>query len=87
MCVSEVSNSKSFLRSFFIILMFGLLSNINLTANPIVSLRGTLINKLHISKDIKKLLVELTFFYIFGKRKWIFSAVIFWDTKIQQISQ
>ena len=67
--------------------MFGSLSNINLTANPIVSLRGMLINKLHISSDIKKLLVELTFFYIFGKGKWIFSAVIFWDTKIQQICQ
>ena len=33
--------------------MFGLLSNINLTAKSIVSLRGMLANKLHISKDIK----------------------------------
>ena len=40
MGVPEVTNSNSFLRSFFIILMFGLLSNINLTAKPIVSLNA-----------------------------------------------
>ena len=49
MCVSEVTNSENFLRSFFVILMFVLLSNIDLTAKSVVSLRGMLVNKLHIS--------------------------------------
>ena len=48
MCVSEVANSENFLRSFVVILMF-VLSNIDLTSKSIVSLRGMLVNKLHIS--------------------------------------
>ena len=43
MCVPEVANSKSFLRTFLVILMLGLLSNINLTAKSIVSFRGMLV--------------------------------------------
>ena len=39
MCVPKVENSKSFLRSFFAVLIFWLSSNINLTAKPTVSLR------------------------------------------------
>ena len=65
MCVPEVSNLKSFLTSFFVILMFDLLSNINVTAQSIVPLRGMLVNKPHISEDIKILLLELTFFISF----------------------
>ena len=49
MYVPEVANAKSFLKSFLVILMLGLLSNIYLAAKSIVSLRGMLVNKLHIS--------------------------------------
>ena len=59
MCFPEVPNSKNVLRSFYLILMFGLLSNISSAAKSIVSLGGMLVNKLYMSK---KLLVELTFF-------------------------
>ena len=49
MWAPEVANSKSFLKSFLVILVLGLLSNINLTAKSIVSLGGMLVNKLYIS--------------------------------------
>ena len=47
MSVSEAANSKSFLRSFFVILMFGLLSNIKFKLNSIVLIRVMPVKKLH----------------------------------------
>ena len=45
MCALEAANSEGFLRYFFIILMFSLLLNINLTAKSVVLLRGMLAHK------------------------------------------
>ena len=60
-CVPEIANWKSFFRSALKILKLFLFSKSKSTTISIVSVNGTLVNKLQTSKETKNVLLGLNF--------------------------